>query len=75
MNSPGGSQKGGTSRAPKSLSHARVIEASESTGKLGNDKTMKVIQAIKGEKNKLLDRRERIGGHCEFSECISHSQS
>jgi hypothetical protein len=72
MNSPGGSQKGGTSRAPKSLSHARVIEASESTGKLGNDKTLKVIQ---GKKNKLLDRRERIGGHCEFSECISHSQS
>ena len=75
MNLPGGTQKGGTSRAPKSLSHARVTEASESTGKFGNDKTLKVIQAMKEEKNKLLDRSERIGGDCEFSESTSHSQS
>ncbi|KAH9979455.1 hypothetical protein BGW80DRAFT_1278248 [Lactifluus volemus] len=32
-----------------------------------NEKIMKAIQATRREKNKLLDRRGRIGGGCEFN--------
>jgi hypothetical protein len=32
-----------------------------------NEKILKAIQATRRERNKLLDRRERIGGGCEFN--------